>query len=91
MSIQSDRYRRVQEHVGRYFRAVYGPDYVYRAPETFPSKFEQWMLAITRGTDEADKFAEKLMTEIETKIKESREHSLNEEEARNKDRKGSGS
>ena len=72
MSIQSDRYRRVQEHVGRYFRAVYGPDYVYRAPETFPSKFEQWMLAITRGTDEADKFAEKLMTEIETKLKERR-------------------
>jgi hypothetical protein len=33
--------------IDRYFRAVYGDDYAFRAPETFENALERWMLYST--------------------------------------------
>ena len=48
--------------ITRYFRAVYGDDYVYRAPETFDNVLERWMLAVADNDLEA---AERHMATIE--------------------------
>lgn len=40
----------VREHIHRYFVAVHGEDYVYRAPETFGNVVEQWMAYIAGGS-----------------------------------------
>lgn len=42
----------VRDHARRYLAAVYGPDYVYRAPETFPTLLERWMWAIASEVPE---------------------------------------
>jgi hypothetical protein len=36
----------IRDHANRYLRAVYGPDVVYRAPETFGNLVERWIWAI---------------------------------------------
>lgn len=51
----------VVDHINRYFLAVYGRDYVYRAPETFDG-FEQWMLAVASGNE---KIAEEKISAME--------------------------
>lgn len=40
---------KIKEHIHRYFLAVYGKEYFYRAPETFSNVLERWMLAIMAG------------------------------------------
>src|SRR5579859_4229656 len=52
----------IQDQACRYFRAIYGPDYVYRAPETFGNLVERWIWAV--GGDVAQ-MAEALMADIE--------------------------
>lgn len=53
----------IQAQIYRYFAAVYGDNFVYAAPETFPNVLEQWMLAVrAENLDIADE----LMTKIET-------------------------
>ncbi len=42
----------IRGHAQRYFRAVYGPDYIYRAPETFGNLLERWIWAIGAGQPE---------------------------------------
>jgi hypothetical protein len=42
----------VRDHAGRYLRAVYGPDYIYRAPETFGNLLERWIWAVAAGVPE---------------------------------------
>ncbi len=62
-------YQKMQEHVNRYFKALYGDDYVYRAPETFPNMLERWMLYATRPTKDGELMAEQAMTKIEEHLK----------------------
>lgn len=52
----------VRAHIHRYFVAIHGPDYAYRAPETFGNLLERWMWAVAAG--ETD-FADELMGQIE--------------------------
>ena len=47
---ESIQMQRTKEQLHRYFIAVYGEDYVFRAPETFPNLLEQWMLAVMNGS-----------------------------------------
>jgi hypothetical protein len=54
---------KIDEHISRYFTALYGKDVGFRAPETFPNLVERWMLAVAR--DDA-RTAELLMSEIES-------------------------
>lgn len=61
---------RIAAHIHRYFVAVHGPDYVYRAPETFGNMLERWMLAVAAG--EVD-FAGELMGQIERMAAEQRD------------------
>ena len=42
----------IRDHAHRYFRARYGPDYIYRAPETFENALEQWIWAVGAGVPE---------------------------------------
>ena len=42
----------MRDHAGRYLRAVYGPDVVYRAPETFGNLVERWIWAVASGVPE---------------------------------------
>lgn len=60
----------VRDQARRYMAARYGPDWVYRAPETFPNVIEQWMLAIAFG---AAGQSEILMTAIEQHLAVSRD------------------
>jgi len=69
---QVKAYQKFQEHVVRYFRTVYGDDYVYRAPETFHNMLERWMLYAARPTSESGLMAEKQITEIEEQVEASR-------------------
>jgi hypothetical protein len=64
-----ERYRKLQEHVGRYFRARYGDDYVFKAPETFPNALERWMLYIASGNEGGDAMAETTMKDIEEHVR----------------------
>ena len=57
----------VKAHIHRYFVAVYGADYVYRAPETFGNALERWMIAVSIGVLD---FAEKQMEYIEQRVAE---------------------
>ena len=41
----------IRDHATRYLRAVYGPDYIYRAPETF-GPLERWIWAVGAGQPE---------------------------------------
>ena len=61
----SDELIDVQQQVNRYFSALYGENYVYRAPETFTNALERWMLHVASGDLIT---AEKQMTEIEELI-----------------------
>jgi hypothetical protein len=61
---------RVADQIHRYFVAMYGTDYIYRAPETHGNLVEQWMRSVAVG-DLA--YADKVMTRIEEKVKEVRE------------------
>lgn len=64
---ESLAYQAFRVQAGRYFNARYGKDYVYRAPETFPSLFERWMLAITdlRSIDRANELMDQIVAAIE--------------------------
>lgn len=42
----------IRGHADRYLRARYGPDYVYRAPETFGNMLERWIWAVGAGVPE---------------------------------------
>ena len=42
----------IRDHASRYLRAVYGPDYIYRAPETFGNLLERWIWAVAAGVPE---------------------------------------
>ena len=42
----------VTKQIHRYFVAVHGKDYVYKAPELFPNALEQWMLFVAAGNME---------------------------------------
>lgn len=41
----------IAEQVKAFFTAAYGPDFVFRAPETYPP-IEQWMSAVACGNIE---------------------------------------
>lgn len=51
-----------QKQAGRYLKAVYGPDAIYRAPETFSNLVEQWIWSVASDTAE---FGESCMAAIE--------------------------
>jgi hypothetical protein len=59
----------VQAQVHQYFTALYGENYVYRAPETFDNALERWMLMVASGDLDA---ASRQMTEIEALIARNR-------------------
>lgn len=59
----------VQSQVHQYFTALYGENYVYRAPETFDNALERWMLMVASGNLDA---ASRQMTEIEALIARNR-------------------
>lgn len=61
----SDELIDVQQQVHRYFSALYGESYAYRAPETFTNALERWMLLVASGDLIA---AESQMAEIEKMI-----------------------
>jgi len=61
---------KVKEHIDRYFKAVHGPTYVYRAPETFQNAVEQWMLAVAADSEE---MAEHTIATIEDHFKAARQ------------------
>ena len=42
----------VCDHASRYLRAVYGPDVIYRAPETFGNLVERWIWAVASQVPE---------------------------------------
>ena len=42
----------IQDHANLYLRAAYGPDVVYRAPETFRNMLERWIWAVAAGVPE---------------------------------------
>jgi hypothetical protein len=42
----------IRDHARRYFKAVYGPDYLYRAPETFGNLVERWIWAVASEVPE---------------------------------------
>jgi hypothetical protein len=42
----------IRDHANRFLRAVYGPDVVYRAPETFSNLLERWIWAVGAGVPE---------------------------------------
>lgn len=67
----------IQAQAHRYFQAIYGPDYVYRAPETFGNLVERWIWAV--GGD-VPQMAEASMADIERLAAERR--SAGEQEAR---------
>lgn len=48
----ASRLEAINHHIDRYFVAVHGKDYHYRAPETFDNVLERWMLHILRGDSE---------------------------------------
>lgn len=60
----------IEEHVSRYFKAVHGSSYVYKAPEGFPNALDRWMLYIVAGAKE---MAEKEIKGIEKFMKELKE------------------
>lgn len=70
----------ISEHIHRYFVAVYGKNYVFRAPETFPNVLERWMLAtatsIQNGHDSG--VAEECMKLIEKMAKADQERQAKE-------------
>jgi hypothetical protein len=43
----------IASQIDRYFKAVHGKDYVFRAPETFPNAVERWMLAVAADSEES--------------------------------------
>jgi len=51
----------IKDQWHQYMAAVYGQDYVYRAPESF-LPLEQWMLTVLSGHN--DEYAQKLMDKI---------------------------
>ena len=53
---------RFREQAQRYMRAVHGPDFIYRAPETFDNVLERWIWALAAGMPD---FAEAQMVQIE--------------------------
>jgi hypothetical protein len=59
----------VQAQVHRYFTALYGEHYVYRAPETFNNALERWMLLVAAGDLTA---SASQMVEIEEMIRKDR-------------------
>lgn len=59
----------IQAQVHQYFTALYGENYVYRAPETFDNALERWMLMVASGNLDA---ASRQMTEIEALIARNR-------------------
>lgn len=42
----------VRDHIHRYFVAVYGKDYVFKAPEAFNGTMERWLAYIAMGSRE---------------------------------------
>lgn len=42
----------IRDHARRYLAAVYGPDYAYRAPETFGNLLERWIWAVASEVPE---------------------------------------
>lgn len=61
--MQVQEWGEVKTQIDRYFRAVHGESYGYRAPETFGNLLERWMLAVAGGNLG---YASELMAEIET-------------------------
>ena len=51
-----------QEQAARYLTAAYGPDVIYRAPETFSNLVERWIWSVASGLPD---FGETCMTAIE--------------------------
>lgn len=60
----------VKEQIHRYFVAVHGEKYGYRAPETFGNKLEQWMLCVAGDNMES---AEQHISDIEGHFKAARQ------------------
>lgn len=67
-----DQLMEVRKQIHRYFVAVHGKDYIYRAPETFPNRVERWMLAVLRGDDDGIEAAENQIALIEEHFEEQR-------------------
>lgn len=57
----------VRRQINRYFVGLYGEDYGYRAPETFPNQLEVWMMLVCSGDLAA---AGDQMTKLERMIEE---------------------
>jgi len=64
---ESLRFQQLQDQVARYFRARYGNDWAFKAPETFPNALERWMIYSTARDNH---MAEAEMANIEAKIRE---------------------
>jgi len=59
----------ISEQAKRYLTAVYGPDWVYKAPELFSNLVEQWIWAVAAGDAE---LGETVMVRIETMAEQAR-------------------
>jgi hypothetical protein len=58
-----DELQKIREMISRYFKARYGDDYVFKAPETFDNALERWMLYVM--SNEGFDMAEQEMAKIE--------------------------
>lgn len=65
----TDELSLVRTQVHQYFTALYGENYVYRAPETFTNALERWMLLLAAGDLDA---SASQMAEIELMIRRDR-------------------
>jgi len=59
----------ISRQANRYFTAVYGPDWVYKAPEQFPNLVEQWIWALAAGDLD---LSETVMAKLETMAAEAK-------------------
>jgi hypothetical protein len=58
-----DELQKIREMISRYFKARYGDDYAFKAPETFDNALERWMLYVM--SNEGLDMAEQEMAKIE--------------------------
>lgn len=65
----SDDLNVVSHQIDQYFTALYGVNYVYRAPETFTNALERWMIYVASGHLDA---AASQMSEIDLMIRRDR-------------------
>ena len=61
---------KVARQAGRYFTAVHGPDWIFKAPEQWANLVERWIWAVASGDVE---FSEQVMGQLEAMASEAKQ------------------